>query len=377
MRRVFAEFPAEAGRPPRLNEEGIFAEFPAEAGRPPRLNEEGIFAMEYRTLGQTGIQVSRLSLGTMSFGREADEETSAAMFHRCRETGINFFDTANVYANGRSEEILGRLIADCRDEIVLSSKVGFPLGEDVNARGLSRRHIVLSVEASLKRLRTDRLDLYFLHTFDPRTPIEETLRALDDLVHQGKILYPAVSNWAAWQIATALGISARTGLARFECIQPMYNLVKRQAEVEILPLAQAERMGVITFSPLGGGLLTGKYSPTHRPEQGRLIEDTLYKTRYGDPTYYEIAERFAAHAKEHGVHPASLAVAWVTSHPAVTAPLIGARNVEQLDMSLAALDVPMTPQWRAEISALSIEPPPATDRSEEKNGVFYRGSQPK
>jgi len=308
----------------------------------------------------------------MSFGREADEETSAGMFHRCREVGINFFDTANVYNKGRSEEILGQLIADCRDEIVVSSKVGFSIGADVNARGLSRRHVMGSVEASLKRLGTDHLDFYFLHTFDPRTPIEETLRALDDLVHQGKILYPAVSNWAAWQIATALGISAREGLARFACIQPMYNLVKRQAEVEILPLAQAERMGVITFSPLGGGLLTGKYSPTRRPERGRLVEDSLYKTRYGDPLYYDIAERFAAHAQERGVHPASLAVAWVMSHPAVTAPIIGARNVAQLEASLSALDVPMTPEWRAEISALSVEPPPATDRSEERSGVFYR-----
>jgi len=308
----------------------------------------------------------------MSFGREADEETSAGMFHRCREVGINFFDTANVYNKGRSEEILGQLIADCRDEIVVSSKVGFSIGADVNARGLSRRHVMGSVEASLKRLGTDHLDFYFLHTFDPRTPIEETLRALDDLVHQGKILYPAVSNWAAWQIATALGISAREGLARFACIQPMYNLVKRQAEVEILPLAQAERMGVITFSPLGGGLLTGKYSPTRRPERGRLVEDSLYKTRYGDPLYYDIAERFAAHAQERGVHPASLAVAWVISHPAVTAPIIGARNVAQLEASLSALDVPMTPEWRAEISALSVEPPPATDRSEERSGVFYR-----
>jgi len=308
----------------------------------------------------------------MSFGREADEETSAGMFHRCREVGINFFDTANVYNKGRSEEILGQLIADCRDEIVVSSKVGFSIGADVNARGLSRRHVMGSVEASLKRLGTDHLDFYFLHTFDPRTPIEEPLRALDDLVHQGKILYPAVSNWAAWQIATALGISAREGLARFACIQPMYNLVKRQAEVEILPLAQAERMGVITFSPLGGGLLTGKYSPTRRPERGRLVEDSLYKTRYGDPLYYDIAERFAAHAQERGVHPASLAVAWVISHPAVTAPIIGARNVAQLEASLSALDVPMTPEWRAEISALSVEPPPATDRSEERSGVFYR-----
>ncbi len=323
--------------------------------------------MEYRLLGRTGVRVSCLCMGTMSFGGDADEETSAAMFHRCREAGINFFDTANVYASGRSEEILGRLIANCRDEIILTSKVYFPTGKDVNARGLSRRHIMLSVEASLKRLKTDRLDLYFLHGFDRDTPMEEPLRALDDLVRQGKVLYPAVSNWAAWQIAKALGISERRGWARFECIQPMYNLVKRQAEVEILPLAMAEQVGVISYSPLGGGLLTGKYGTTQRPERGRLVENPMYIKRYGDPMYYEIAERFVAHARERGVHPASLAVAWVMSHPAITAPIIGARNVEQLEASLAALNVPMTPEWRAEISALSIEPPPATDRSEEKS----------
>jgi aryl-alcohol dehydrogenase-like predicted oxidoreductase len=333
--------------------------------------------MEYRLLGQTGVQVSSLCMGTVTFGREANEETAAAMFHRCREAGINFFDTANNYAGGRAEEILGRLIADCRDEIVLTSKVGFPAGEDVNASGLSRRHIMSSVETSLRRLRTDRLDLYFLHRFDPHTPVEEPLRALDDLVHQGKILYPAVSNWAAWQIATALGISAREGLARFACIQPMYNLVKRQAEVEILPLAQAEHLGAISFSPLGAGLLTGKYSPTRRPERGRLIDDTLQRKRYENPAYFQIAERFAAHAKERGVHPATLAVAWVMTHPAITAPIIGARNVAQLETLLAAADVSMTPEWRAEISALSVEPPPATDRSEERSGVFYRGGRTK
>jgi len=313
----------------------------------------------------------------MSFGGDADEEMSAAMFLRCRDVGINFFDCANVYAGGRSEEILGKLIADCRDEIVLTSKVNFPTGEDINARGLSRRHIMLAVEASLRRLGTDRLDLYFVHSFDPRTPIEETLRAMDDLVHQGKVLYPAVSNWAAWQIAKALGISAREGLARFECIQPMYNLTKRQAEVEILPLAQAEQMGVISYSPLGGGLLTGKYGAARRPERGRLVENPLYMRRYGDPMYYEIAERFTAHAQERGVHPATLAIAWVMSHPAITAPIIGARNLEQLEGSLGALDVEMTPEWRAEISALSIEPPPATDRSEERAGITYMSRKPK
>jgi len=331
--------------------------------------------MEYRTLGRTGVQVSRLCFGTMSFGGDADETASAAMFHRCREVGINFFDTADVYNGGRSEEILGKLIADCRDEIILTSKVHFPMSEDVNARGLSRRHIMLAVEGSLKRLGTDRLDLYFLHGFDEKTPIDESLRALDDLVHQGKILYPAASNWAAWQIATALGISAAAGLARFECIQPMYSLVKRQAEVEILPLAAAEGLGVISYSPLGAGLLTGKFGVDRMPATGRLVENLMYTRRYGDPNYYKIADNFATYAQERGMNPVSLAVAWVMSHPTITAPIIGARNVEQLEASLAALEVKMTPAWRAEISALSITPPLATDRSEERGGVFYQGAQ--
>lgn len=321
--------------------------------------------MEYRTLGRTGIQVSRLCLGTMSFGGAADEETSAAMFRRCRELGVNFFDTANVYNGGRSEEILGRLIESCRDEVVLTSKVCLPVGTGANDRGLSRRHILLEVEKSLKRLNTDRLDLYFVHHFDSRTAMEETLRALDDLQRQGKIVHPAVSNWAAWQIAKALGISAKDSLARFECIQPMYNLVKRQAEVELLPLAASEQLGVIPYSPLGGGLFTGKYGADRKPTQGRLVEQQMYGRRYGDSRYYEIADRFSAYAREREVHPATLAVAWVMSHPAVTAPIVGARSVEQLEPSLAALQLNMTPEWREEISQLSDTPPPATDRSEE------------
>lgn len=322
--------------------------------------------MEYRTLGKTGIQVSSLCFGTMSFGGPADEAESKAMFRRAREAGINFFDCANVYNKGVSEEILGRCIADCRDEIVLTSKVNFPVGQDVNERGLSRRHIMLAVEQSLKRLGTDRLDLYFVHHFDPRTPMEETLRALDDLQRQGKILHPAVSNWSAWQIAKAQGIADKAGLARFECIQPMYNLAKRQAEVEILPMAASEQIGVISYSPLGGGLLTGKYTKERKPEQGRLVEQKNYIQRYGDPLYYDIAEKFSEYALEREVHPATLAVAWVMSHPAITAPIIGARNVEQLEPSLAALEISMTEERRKEISALSIEPPPATDRSEER-----------
>ena len=322
--------------------------------------------MEYNLLGGTGVKVSQLCFGTMSFGGDAGEETSAALFHRCRDVGINFFDCANVYQRGRSEEILGRLMADCRDELVITSKFRFPMGDGPNQSGAARRHIMTAVEASLKRLNTDRIDLYFIHAFDPDTPLESTLRAFDDLVAQGKILYPAVSNFAAWQIAKALGISAKEGWARFECIQPMYNLVKRQVEVEILPLAQSEKLGVIPYSPLGGGLLTGKYGLSRRPDSGRIVENAMYKIRYGQERVFDTADEFTAFAQENGYDPAALAVAWTAAHPAITAPIIGARNLNQLEGSLRSLEIEMTPELRSAISALSIDPPIATDRSEEQ-----------
>jgi aryl-alcohol dehydrogenase-like predicted oxidoreductase len=331
--------------------------------------------METHVLGRTGVRVSRLCFGTMSFGDTADEKTSEAMYRRCREAGINFFDCADVYSGGRAEEILGGLVTGERDELVITSKVGFPIGSDVNDRGLSRRHIVASVDASLRRLGTDRLDVLFVHTFDPETPIEETLRSLDDLVKGGKVLYIGASNWAAWQMAIALGTSACEGWAGFSCVQPMYNLVKRQAEVEILPFALAEGLAVISYSPLAGGLLTGKYGVGRRPVSGRLVENTMYATRYGDAAYYDVADRFSAYAREGGADPATLAVAWVMANPAVTAPIIGARNVEQLGASLAAAEFSMTAEIYAEISALSTAPPPATDRTEERQGVAYQGSK--
>lgn len=327
--------------------------------------------MQYKYLGNTGLRVSELCFGTMSFGGVANQETSAQMFHRCRDAGINFFDCANVYQHGAAEEILGGLIADCRDEVIVTSKFYFPMGDDVNARGGSRKHIMAAVEDSLRRLNTDHIDLYFIHRFDENTPLEVTLRALDDLVREGKILHPAASNFAAWQIAKGLGISAREAWSPFVCVQPMYNLVKRQAEVEILPLAEAENLGVMTYSPLGGGLLTGKYGPNRRPKTGRLIENEMYQTRYGDNWVYTVAERFTAFAQERGYNPVSLAVAWVAAHPAVTAPIIGARNVEQLEGSLGAMEIEITPQLRAEVSALSPAPPPATDRNEEQTSFNY------
>ena len=321
--------------------------------------------MDYRQLGRTTLKVSPLCLGTMTFGREADREMSAAMFRRCREAGINFFDCADIYAQGESEKILGELIRDCRDEVVVTSKVYYAVGRKLQPVGLSRSYILSAVEASLKRLGTDRIDIYFAHHFDETTPLEETLGALDELVRHGKIRFAGASNFAAWQIEKALGISAGQGWARFECIQPMYNLVKRQAEVEIFPMAQAEKLGVITYSPLGGGLLTGKYADGRPSSTGRLSTDDIYQRRYGDRWMHESVQAFIRLAKECGADPVSLAVAWAAHHPAVTAPIIGARNLEQLDASLASLKVEMTTGLYREISALMPTPAPATDRSEE------------
>lgn len=322
--------------------------------------------MELRILGRTGVHVSQLCFGTMSFGDIADEDMSARMFHRCREAGINFFDCANVYAGGRSEEILGQLIKPVRDDIVLTTKVCSPMGDHANDKGLSRRHLRMQVENSLRRLDTDRIDLYFVHHFDEHTPIQEVMRGLDSLVQDGKVLYVGVSNWSAWQIALSLGASAAEEIARFECIQPMYSLLKRQAEVEILPLAQSEGLSVIPYSPLGGGVLSGKYTFEDRPEGSRLAINAMYQARYADKAYYEIAASFAQLAKERGVAPATLAVAWVMRHPGVTAPIIGARNLEQLEPSLQAAELEMDDDlWQA-VSDLSYLPPLATDREDER-----------
>ncbi|UCE54149.1 MAG: aldo/keto reductase [Desulfobacterales bacterium] len=322
--------------------------------------------MEYRFLGRTGIQVSPLCLGTMTFGREADKTASKAIFNRCRDVGINFFDSANVYSDGKSEAILGELISDCRDELIICTKFGDAMGSDPNLKGASRRNIIAALEASLNRLRTDYIDIYFLHRFDVHTPLEETLRTLDDLISQGKIRYTGVSNFAAWQIARALCVSALNGWTQIHCIQPMYNLVKRQAEVEILPLAQSEQLGVMTYNPLGAGILTGKYGKDRKLASGRLTESDMYQKRYSQQWMFEAAIRFVEFAKAGDFHPVSLAVAWVAHHSAVTAPIIGARNVEQLEDSLKSLDISMTQELYDQISGLTPTPPPATDRLEER-----------
>jgi aryl-alcohol dehydrogenase-like predicted oxidoreductase len=223
----------------------------------------------------------------------------------------------------------------------------------------------------LRRLDTDRIDLYYLHRFDDVTDLSETLRAIEDLVRSGKILYPACSNFAAWQVAHALGIQRLHGWAPLVAIQPMYNLVKRQVEVEILPMAQSLGLAVIPYSPTGGGLLTGKYGTDRRPERGRLLDTKMYTVRYADPRFLSIADRFTALAAELGHPPATLAVAWVASHPGVTSVLVGGRNLEQLAPTLAANQLVLDDETRARITALSIDPPPATDRNEETSAHNY------
>jgi aryl-alcohol dehydrogenase-like predicted oxidoreductase len=318
--------------------------------------------MKFKPLGRTGVQVSELCFGTMSFGGDADEAMSAQMYQATRDAGINFYDCADQYNKGKSEEILGRLMKGHRENLVITTKCFNPASDDVNDRGNSRRHVTRAVEASLKRLQTDRVDILFLHQYDARTPLEESVRALEDMVRSGKVLYPAVSNWSAWQTQRAVDLQERHDWARLQLLQPMYNLVKRQAEVEILPMAEANGIGVIPYSPGAAGLLSGKYSGE---ATGRLKTNKMYEARYGEPWVFEVAEKFVAFCRQRGLHPVSTAVAWVGAHPAITAPIIGARNLDQLKDSLGAANVKMTPELRAEIAALSRTPPPATDRLEE------------
>jgi aryl-alcohol dehydrogenase-like predicted oxidoreductase len=327
--------------------------------------------VQLRFLGRTGVKVSRLAFGCMSFGGDADEAAAAALYGRARDAGINFFDTADVYNEGRSEEILGRLSAAHRDEIVVASKAYFPMGKDANARGTSRYHLVRACEASLRRLGREHVDLYYLHRFDDATDLGETLRAMEDLVRAGKVLYPACSNFAAWQVAQSLGLAALHSWAPLVALQPMYNLLKRQAEVELFPMGQALGVAMVTYSPTAGGLLTGKWGVGKAAAGGRMTTNDMYKTRYADPAHLVAADGLSAIAAELGVFPGALAVAWAAAHPGVTSVLLGARDVGQLDGLLGAEALAMTPELRARIGALTPEPPPATDRNEEKSDHNY------
>jgi aryl-alcohol dehydrogenase-like predicted oxidoreductase len=294
--------------------------------------------MEYRKLGRTGLMVSELCLGAMTFGNEADEQTSKSVTDRFVEAGGNFLDTANVYSRGISEKITGRVIRDYREDVVLATKFRFPMGEGPNDSGASRKHIISACEASLRRLDTDYIDLYQIHCWDSSSPIEETLSALDDLVRAGKVRYIGCSNFTGWQIEKSVRVSEREGLARFDCVQPQYSLVVRDIEHEVLPASREEGLGVLPWSPLAGGFLTGKYSREDAPpENTRMASWVDTWKRHATPEKFDIVDRVCEIANSRGKEPAQIALSWVKDRPGVTSPILGARNVEQLDKNLGAI----------------------------------------
>ncbi len=319
--------------------------------------------MQYKQLGNSGLKVSSLCFGTMTFGDVSNEATSKEVYSACRDKGINFFDCANVYAKGESERILGKLIKDHRNEVAIATKAYFPMSDDVNGRGASRFHLTKALDGSLKRLETDYVDVYYIHHYDDNTPLEETLSTLNDFVRQGKVLYLGLSNFASWQIMKAIAICEQSNYAPISCIQPMYSLLKRQCESEILPMAQGEGLGVFSYSPLGGGYLTGKY--LDKVGSGRFDTSKMYQQRYEAETNLTVVKAFTQFVKENNYNPVTLAIAWAASHLAITAPIVGARNMEQLKPVLDAIDFSMSPDLREALAEFSLAPALATDRSEE------------
>ena len=302
----------------------------------------------------SGRPASSFAFGTMQFGGASDAAESAAVFEQSRAAGINLFDCAFAYTNGAAEEILGRLMAPDRDDLFITTKGAFPGGS-------GRDHILQQFDTSRQQLDTDFVDLYFLHRWDDETPLEETFEALATLHETGLIRHIGVSNFSAWQCMKAQGVASRMGL-KIAVLQPMYNLVKRQAEVEILPMAASEGMAVMPYSPLGGGLLTGKYQTG---ATGRIRSNPEYAARYAPDWMMQAATDLGALAAEVGVSPITLAVAWVAYHPAITFPIISGRNPVQLAPSLAAVNYELDGALYARLSALTPTPPPATDRLEE------------
>ena len=307
--------------------------------------------MQTTILGRTGMRVSRLCLGCMSYGTPdwrpwvLDEDQARPFFERALEAGINFFDTSDMYSLGVSEEVTGRLLREMGnlDECVIATKVFFPANNRPNMGGLSRKHIQQACEASLRRLAVDTIDLYQLHRLDPHTPIDETLRALDDLVRQGKVRHIGASSSYAWEIATALGISAREGLARFATMQNHYNLLYREEEREMMPLCETEEIAVIPWSPLARGLLAGsRKSIDDKSGTTRQGSDGLTDYLYNEPSDWDVVEAVLGVAKERGIAPAQVALAWMLSKPFVTAPIIGATKLGHLDDAIAATQLTLS-----------------------------------
>lgn len=312
--------------------------------------------MSTRLTTPDGSGISSFCFGAMQFGDGADRSASEAMYAACRKAGINFFDTANGYTNGLSETWLGEMVRHERDAIFVASKVAV-------AGGSGRENILRQFDESRQRLAMDCVDGLYLHRWDAATPLEETFETLAGLRNDGKIRFVGVSNFAAWQVMKSIAVAERFDLD-ISLLQPMYNLVKRQAEMELLPMAADQNIAVVPYSPLGGGLLTGKYRDGGT---GRLKTDRNYILRYGEKWMHDVADALADLAAEMGVSPSTLAVAWVAGHPAVTAPIISARSLEQLEPSLAAIDFEMDESLRARLTALTPILEPATGRLEESS----------
>ncbi|MBE0609567.1 MAG: aldo/keto reductase [Dehalococcoidia bacterium] len=310
--------------------------------------------MEYRSLGRTGVKVSNLCLGCMMFGGKTTPADSAAIIDRALDAGINFLDTANVYSIGRSEEATGEALKrnGKRNEVVLATKVHGKMGPGPNDMNNTRRHIIEQCEASLRRLQTDWIDLYQIHRPQSDMPIDETLRAMDDLVRSGKVRYIGTSTFAAWQLVESLWASKEYGLNRFVCEQPPYNLLDRRIERELLPMAQSYGIGTIPWSPLAGGLLTGKYSRDAQPPEdsryANMDANPMYRRRMND-AIWDVIEGLEAIAKEKGVSLSQLSLAWVMQQPGVTSPIIGPRTMEQVEDNLKAVDVTITDDDRKAI----------------------------
>lgn len=301
-------------------------------------------------MGRTGLKVSAICLGTMTFGLQTDEATAFAIMDRASDGGVTFLDTADVYplggtleTVGRTEEIVGRWLQGRRDRYILATKCTGVMGPGPNDRGSSRRHIIAACEASLRRLQTDYIDLYQMHHADPETPIDETLRALDDLVRAGKVRYLGCSNYRAWQLATALWTSDHLGLARFDCDQPRYNVLYRDIEADLLPLCRAQGVGIIAYNPLAGGFLSGKYQPGEAPREGTRFTlgraARMYQARYWREAQFEAVEELKRffQGREHSLTQA--AVAWVLAQPGVTSAIVGASRPDQLTETLAAASI--------------------------------------
>jgi len=311
--------------------------------------------VEYRNLGRTGVRVSSLCLGTMMFGRSANEQDSIAIVQAALEKGINFVDTANAYSAGASERFVGSALqGGRRASVVLATKAFFPQDQkDPNARGLSRRHLIEACEASLKRLQTDWIDLYQVHRSQSDIPIDETLRALDDLIRQGKVRYIGTSMFPAWKSVEALWASKELGLNRFVSEQMAYNLLDRTAEREVIPAAQTFGVALIPWAPLCGGLLTGKYRRDDQSAAGRWQGGKDNFGRPATPAAYDVIEGLVALAKEKGCTPSQLALAWNAAQPGITAPIIGPRTLEQLLDNLGAVEVKVSEGDRARLDALA------------------------